>query len=62
MYDFASFAPGNSAAMSWDAVRFASSAADAYFTALPAGKSPNELAREWRQSGNAKMNVEDRSP
>ena len=45
MYDFASFAPGNSAAVSWGAVRFASSAADAYFTALPAGKSPSELAR-----------------
>ena len=46
MYDFASFAPGNSADVNWDAVRFASSAADTYFTALPAGKPPSEVARD----------------
>ena len=46
IYDFASFAPGNSAKATWDAVRFASSTADAYFAALPEGKSPNELARD----------------
>ena len=46
MYDFASLAPGNSAAVTWQEVRFASSTADAYFTALPAGKSPSELARD----------------
>ena len=44
MYDFASFVPGNSAAVTWDAVRFASLASDAYFTALPAGKSPSQVA------------------
>ena len=46
MYDFASFAPGISATVTWEAVRFASSTADAYFVALPEGKSPNQLARD----------------
>ena len=46
MYDFASFAPGNSADVRWGAVQFASSTADAYFTALSAGKSPSEVARD----------------
>ena len=46
MYDFASFSPGKSAKVAWDAVRFATSTADDYFTRLPNGKSPFEHATE----------------
>ncbi len=60
MYDFASFAPGNSTAVTWDAVRFASSAADAYFTALPAGKSPNELARDLYERCTGSLSLPER--
>ena len=61
MYDFASFAPGNSAAVSWDAVRFASSAADAYFTALPAGKSPSQVARDIYKRCAGPLSLPDRN-
>ncbi len=46
MYDFASFTPAKSAAVSWTAVQFATSVADAYFKALPTGKSPSALAAD----------------
>ena len=46
MYDIATFRPGQSAAVSSSAVRFATSTADTYFTPLPNGKSRSELARD----------------
>ncbi len=46
MYDIATFSPEKSTAVSWPEVRFPPSTADAYFTPLPNGKSPSELAAE----------------